>query len=158
MAISKVSVANIALQKLSSGKISALDQDHPNARTMDRAYDPCRKKELRRYDWGFAIKRASLPADSEGPVWGNYNRFALPNDYLRILFDDESGQAVRWKIEAARCHPGQRAPECPVRRRHRRPELLRQSVRRGACMFSGRAVLQGGHRQRIRQGISAARL
>lgn len=99
MATSKVSIANGALQKMGASRISSLTQDHPNARSMNAAYDGVRDALLRRYDWTFAIKRASIAKDSTGPVWGDWNRYSKPNDFIRLLRDDESGEAVDWKIE-----------------------------------------------------------
>ena len=34
-----------------------------------------------------------------GPVWGGWTRYSLPNDFLRLIRDDESGLDVDWKIE-----------------------------------------------------------
>lgn len=100
MAVSKVGIANLALQKLGvSRKLESLSQDHPNARTLNLAYEPMRRAELRRYDWSFAISRASIAADANGPEWGDWNRYTKPNDFLRLLRDDESGINVDWKIE-----------------------------------------------------------
>src|SRR5690348_7455685 len=99
MAVSDVSIANLALQKLGAKRISSLSQDHPNARSMNAAYERTRNAELRRYDWSFAIKRDSVAADGDGPVWGDWNRYSLPNDFNRLLLDDESGASVDWKIE-----------------------------------------------------------
>lgn len=100
MAVSKVKVANLALQKLGvSRKLESLTQDHPNARTLNLAYEPMLRAELRRYDWTFAIKRDSIAADGDGPVWGDWNRYSKPNDFIRLLRDDESGSNVDWKIE-----------------------------------------------------------
>jgi hypothetical protein len=99
MATSKVAIANLALQKLGSGSISALDQNNPDARAMNTAFDLVLGAELRRYDWVFAIKRASLPADGDDTLWGGWNRFNLPADCIRLLRDDETGQAVDWKLE-----------------------------------------------------------
>jgi hypothetical protein len=100
MAISKVGIANLALQKLGvSRKLESLTQDHPNARTMNLAYEPMLKAELRRYDWSFAISRASIAADANGTTWGDWNRYTKPNDFLRLIRDDESGVNVDWKIE-----------------------------------------------------------
>lgn len=100
MATSKVAIANAALQRLGASRIEALDQDAPNARSMAAAYDIARESLLRRYDWGFAIRRDSIAADGDQTLWGGHNRFVLPNDYLRLLRDDESGQRVDWKIES----------------------------------------------------------
>jgi hypothetical protein len=100
MAISNVAIANLALQKLgSSRKLESLTQDHPNARTLNLAFEPVRRAELRRYDWSFAIKRESIAEDGDEPTWGDWNQFSLPNDFLRLLRDDESGIAVDYKVE-----------------------------------------------------------
>lgn len=99
MATSNVAIANGALQRLGARRIEALSQDHPNARSMNAAFERERQKTIRRYDWSFAIKRAEIAADGDDPVWGDYNRYSLPNDYLRLLRDDESGVRVDWKLE-----------------------------------------------------------
>lgn len=99
MALSNVAVANRALQKLGARRIEALTQDHPNARSMSAAFDQVRDAELRRYDWSFAIKRASVAADGDDPTWGDWNRYSLPNDFSRLMRDDESGQNVDWRVE-----------------------------------------------------------
>lgn len=102
MATSKVAIANGALQRLGvSQKLESLAQNHPNARTMNLAYEPVRKALLRKYDWGFAIRRASIAADGNQTLWGAHNRFVLPGDYIRLIRDDESGFPVDWKIESA---------------------------------------------------------
>lgn len=99
MATSKVAIANGALQRLGAKRVEALSQDHPNARTMNAAYEPVRKALLRKYDWSFAIARDSIAADADGPTWGDWDRYTKPNDFLRLLRDNETGRAVDWKIE-----------------------------------------------------------
>lgn len=99
MATSQVAIANAALQKLGTSRIESLTQDDPNARSMNAAYTRVLEAELRRYRWGFAIKRASIAADSDQTEWGGWNRFSLPNDYLYLIRDDETGFAVDWRIE-----------------------------------------------------------
>ena len=99
MAISNVSIANGALQRLGAKRIESLTQDHPNARSMNAAFTRVRDRLLRRYDWNFAISRASIAADGDDSLWGDWNRYSLPNDYIKLLRDDESGTHVDWKIE-----------------------------------------------------------
>ena len=100
MATSDVSIANRALQLLgSSGRIEALDEDHPNARTMTVAYASVRDALLRDYRWNFANKRASVAADATLTLWGNLNRYPFPNDYLRLSRDDESRLRLDWRVE-----------------------------------------------------------
>lgn len=107
MATSKVAIANRALQKLGAKRIEALDQNHPNARSISAAYDLVRDAELRRYRWGFATRRASIAADGSDTEWGDWNRFSLPNDYLCLIRDDETLQAVDWRIEAGDTEDGE---------------------------------------------------
>lgn len=102
MATSNVSIANRALQKLGAKRISSLTQDHPNARSMNAAFEQVRDAELRRYVWSFAISRASVAADAVDAIdvgGGTWKRYSLPNDFLRLIRDDESGFHVDWKIE-----------------------------------------------------------
>jgi hypothetical protein len=99
MSTSTVQAANRALQKLGAGRIESLTQDHPNARSMNAVFAPVRDAELRKYAWSFAIKRASIAADVDGPTWGDWNRYSLPNDFICLVRDNESGRTVDWKIE-----------------------------------------------------------
>jgi hypothetical protein len=100
MSDSNVAIANEALQLLgSSRKLESLSQDHPNARTLTAAFDRTRRSLIRRYEWGFAKKRASIAADGEQTTTGEHNRYGLPNDYLRLTRDNETGFSVDWKIE-----------------------------------------------------------
>ena len=100
MATSKVAIANGGLQRLGAKRIESLTQDHPNARSMNAAFDRVVKSEIRRYGWNFAIKRASIAADgTKETILTTLNRYSLPNDFIRLLRDDESGIAVDWKIE-----------------------------------------------------------
>jgi hypothetical protein len=100
MATSEVSIANAALSKLgSSRKLESLTQDHPNARTMNASFKRIRDALLRSYTWGFSIRRASIAADGTQTIWGKHNRYSLPNDFLRLTRDKETGQAADWRIE-----------------------------------------------------------
>lgn len=99
MATSDVAIANAALQKLGAKRIESLTQDHPNARSMNAAFERVRDAELRRYTWGFSIARASIAADGDQTVWGGWNRYSLPNDFIKLIRDDETSQAPDWRIE-----------------------------------------------------------
>lgn len=99
MALSETAICNGALQRLGAKRIEALTQDHPNARSMNAAYSRRRDALLRRYDWGFAVKRASIAADGDAPVWGDWNRYSKPSDLIRLIRDDETGYEVDWKVE-----------------------------------------------------------
>lgn len=100
MATSRVAIANLALQKLGAKRISSLTEDSANARSMNAAFDLMRDAELQRYTWGFAKRRASVAADADQTTWGQWNRFSVPGDFLCLIRDDETGQAVDWRIES----------------------------------------------------------
>lgn len=99
MAASNVSIANRALQILGTSRIESLTQDHPNARTMNTAFEPVRDALMRRYRWNFTKTRASIAADASQTEWGNLNRYTLPADYARLIRDNETGLRVDWRVE-----------------------------------------------------------
>jgi len=74
---------------LGASRIASLGQDKKNAKAMNVAYQPVKRNLIRQYDWSFAIKRDSIAAQSTQTTWGELNRFALPNDYLRLLRNKE---------------------------------------------------------------------
>lgn len=100
MATSIVQIANRALSKLGAARIESMTQTgSANARAMNAAFDLTRDAELRRYQWSFAIKRASVAADGTGTTWGDYSRYSVPGDFISLIRDDESGLRTDWKIE-----------------------------------------------------------
>lgn len=100
MATSNVQIANLALQKLGSPKrLESLTQDHAHARALNLAFEPVRDALMRKYPWSFAIKRESIAADATDATWGDWSRYSLPGDFLRLLRDDETGIETDWKIE-----------------------------------------------------------
>lgn len=67
------------------------------ARACSRAYDFCRRAELRSHPWNFAIKRAQLAADTAAPAFGSTYRFAWPTDCLRVLVPQDT--SPDWQVE-----------------------------------------------------------
>lgn len=100
MPLSNLEVANYALQKLGAKRVESFDQDHPNARSISAVFDLVRRAELRKHIWNFAVRRATLAADTAQTDWGSHNRFRLPTGYLRLIFDDETGEHVDWTVES----------------------------------------------------------
>ena len=109
---SRADIANLALTKLGSPtKITSLTDNSIPARALNGVYDLMRKAELRAHNWGFALKRASLPASATVPPWGFSASYPLPGDYLRLtqvnefyivpaLYDYNTADAASWSIEA----------------------------------------------------------
>lgn len=93
---SEVDICNLALQRLGAKAISALSEDSTAGRECNRVYAHARDSELRAHPWNFARARVSLAASSTDPLFGLGKQYPLPNDFLRILPDNE----VRdWQIE-----------------------------------------------------------
>lgn len=91
---SDVEIVNRALTKLGAERILSLTDDVKNARVMNSMFVSVRDAELRRHNWNFAVKRASLAASTTDPDWGFDNAFPLPSDFLRLLDIDGSWSAV----------------------------------------------------------------
>src|SRR6185437_4149996 len=102
-AVSSVTIANRALQRLGATRISSLDQNHPNARSINAMYDTTRRRLLRLYAWGFSKMRASMAADATQTVYGELNRYPLPNNFVRLIRDPGPSPSIAgrhdWEIE-----------------------------------------------------------
>lgn len=82
---SQVKIANRALTKIGSARITSLDEDSKAASTINSMYDVVLDAELRAHRWHFAKARASLPALADAPLFGFANQFRLPSDYLSLI-------------------------------------------------------------------------
>lgn len=90
---SETEVCNVALARLGSQRITSLSDGSPNANYCNDLYDTERKALLRRYEWAFARKRASLPTVTGTPAWGFENAFQLPSDCLQLRAVRVTGSA-----------------------------------------------------------------
>lgn len=92
---SVIEIANAALTKLGSARITSLTDDVKAAREVNARFNALRDDELRAHRWQFAIKRASLAALSDAPAYGWTYQYALPSDCLRVdQINDEFPAAV----------------------------------------------------------------
>ena len=82
---SDVSIVNRALARVGQGPIVNLSEGSRLARVAQQWYEPSRDELLRDYRWKFAIKRASLPALAQAPVYGYTYAYQIPGDCLRVL-------------------------------------------------------------------------
>lgn len=101
-AISSVTIANRALQRLGASSISSLTQGTPNPQAMNTAYDVLRRRLLRVYAWSFAKSRAVLAALTAQDPIANLNQFPLPDDFIRLLRNPGAGVSPDrrdWEIE-----------------------------------------------------------
>lgn len=97
MAQSQSGIANRALQLVGAGTIMNLTDNTPEARECTRAYDSCRRAEMRKQVWNFAVVRASLAPSSVKPLFDYAYQFPLPTDCLRIVLPNDP--YLDWKIE-----------------------------------------------------------
>lgn len=98
MAQSVTGICNRALQLVGSAQqILNLTDNTREARACSRAYDPCRRAELRSHPWNFAVKRAQLAANTSGPPFGPVYQFPLPTDCLRVLVRKYA--SCDWNVE-----------------------------------------------------------
>jgi hypothetical protein len=95
--VSKVKIANLALQKLGAERIVSMTQDHPNARSMNAAYDLQLAIELSSHKWNFSKKRATLGPHGTEPEFDYDYAFLLPTDCLIIR--KPSRVSLDWSME-----------------------------------------------------------
>lgn len=92
---SVIQVANRALTKLGSARITSLSDDVKAARSISSCFEDIRDDELRAHRWQFSMKRTTLAALADAPVFGYTYQYALPSDFLRLdMINDEYPSAV----------------------------------------------------------------
>ena len=92
---SVIQVANRALTKLGSARITSIDDDVKAARSVKSCFEDLRDDELRSHRWSFALKRTSLAALSEAPAFGYEYQYQLPSDFLRLdMINDQFPSVV----------------------------------------------------------------
>lgn len=84
----QTTIINRALQLLGVKQVSNINDNDRGARAMNRAYLSVRDSMLRDNYWGFAVKRASLPASATPPVFGPSYSYPLPSDFLCLAPTD----------------------------------------------------------------------
>lgn len=86
---SVIQIANRALTKLGSARITSIDDDVKAARSVKSCFEDLRDDELRAYRWQFAMKRTSLAALATAPAFGYLYQYQVPSDFLRIDMCDD---------------------------------------------------------------------
>lgn len=98
-------IANRALSKLGATRILQFTDATKEAREISANYNLIRDAELRRYRWKFAIRRVSLPALVDAPLFNYAYQYPIPSDYLGLVqvndFYIRSGTKDKgpWSIE-----------------------------------------------------------
>lgn len=115
MAYSETDICNLALGMLDEAMLTSYVDDTGKVGRLCRLHYPLtRDALLRSHPWNFAIKRASLAADSVAPVSGWSYAYTLPSDCLRLLplqyKSAQGGYLLEHVIEAGKILTNQEAP------------------------------------------------
>ena len=89
MAVSVVSICNLALAKLGAYPISSLTEQSKEARLCNVFYEQLRDEVLRAHPWNFAEKRATL-ALTDTTDFGYSYAYALPSDCIACRYLSDS--------------------------------------------------------------------
>lgn len=81
---SEVQAANGALAHLGESRLASLNENRTAARAIIDQFGPVRDELLRRHDWNFAKRFATLAADPTMPVGTFGKSYPLPGDCLRV--------------------------------------------------------------------------
>lgn len=82
---SQVGIANRALTKLGSARITSLDEDSKAAAALNSMYDDVLDACLREHVWSFAKTRTQLAALADAPLFGFGYQYRLPADFIRLI-------------------------------------------------------------------------
>jgi hypothetical protein len=93
---SETQIVNMALSRIGHNvPVSDINTDTSTAADLARLhYEICRDSLLRDHPWNFAIKRATLAADSTAPAFEYDYAFPLPSDCLQVI--RTSWEATGW--------------------------------------------------------------
>lgn len=85
MALSEVSIVNLALTLLGQDRVISTSDDVESARVMRSLWDGTRDSVMAGHPWKFAIKRTELAALAAAPAFGWAREFAIPEECLRLV-------------------------------------------------------------------------
>jgi hypothetical protein len=96
----QLSISNSALIKLGATPLVSIEDDTKEGRLCKVQFPVIRDEVLRSHPWNFAIKRVSLAATANTPVFRFSTEFQLPQDCLRVLTTDlDDGTTEEYAIE-----------------------------------------------------------
>jgi hypothetical protein len=99
---SVTSICNLALARIKAPSITSISEDTNQGRLCNIMYEPCRDACLEAHPWNFAIKRATLASDATAPNHEFDYRFAVPDDFLRLVrtgIEAEGYDDIAYRVE-----------------------------------------------------------
>lgn len=98
--MSKVSICNQALNRLSISAITSLTENSKQARAMNLIFDQVYKDALSIRSWNFATTRVQLGRLTASPNSGYTYQYQLPTDCIRIIkIVNSSLYEIEYRIE-----------------------------------------------------------
>ena len=85
MAVSEVTICNLALSWLAGNLIISLDDDINEAKLCKANYELSRDAVLETMAWTFATKRYALTPEVNTPAWGSGVQFTIPAEIITVL-------------------------------------------------------------------------
>lgn len=85
MAVSEVTICNLALSWLAGNLIISIDDDINEAKLCKANYELSRDAVLETMAWTFATKRYTLTPEVSAPSWGYAYQFTIPADIITLL-------------------------------------------------------------------------
>ena len=85
MAVSEVTICNLALSWLAGNLIISLDDDNTEAKLCKANFELSRDAVLEAMAWTFATKRYRLTPETDTPAWGYSQQFTIPSDVITLL-------------------------------------------------------------------------
>lgn len=97
---SKVEICNMALQNITADFITSLDEGSVSSIECNFRFDFARRSLLNMHPWNFAIKRASLNAETQAPAFTYSYSYVLPIDFLYLVMtaQQEQSQSALYNI------------------------------------------------------------
>lgn len=85
MAISSISICNVALSQLGANLINSFSEGSTEAVLCNTFYEQARILLLSQHPWNFAIARIEIAPDVTAPIFHYEYQFTLPSNCIRIL-------------------------------------------------------------------------
>lgn len=85
MAVSEVTICNLALSWLAGNLIISIDDEINEAQLCKANYELSRDAVLEAMAWTFATKRYTLTPETLTPAWGYAHQFTIPAEIITLL-------------------------------------------------------------------------
>ena len=95
--VTSLSIVNQTLVFLGEEPLASYPDSTVNSNRLAVYYEDTKERELKKYEWNFAIFRETLTKSGTNPINEYSSQFPVPTDVLRILTVWPEG--IKWKRE-----------------------------------------------------------